>query len=243
MSDIEINDDSHLDDQGQPQTINLEELGETDEENPEEESEDEGKENKGESNEDKDEPEEQEPDWESDQNPYKKRFGDSQREVNDNLLPKIKSIPTLESKITELEEALKSNNPEKYDNLKIQSELAETRQQLAEILEKSALDDFISENPLAKSYRDRLKTLGRAFPTKSLDDLWSENFKDIAEVKAENKDKITDKKKKSQSDKGKGSPTKELSGQTIAGMPVEEFNKLSVAKRRELLDKHNITGV
>lgn len=230
MVEIAIEDDSQLEEPGITSNINLEETQATDKETPKE----------------KEEPKEM--NWEDDQNIYKKRFGDSTREVNEVLLPKIKEAEGLTAQEKaradklqqERDEALgrlKDEMPETYDNLTLKKTLDENTRQLAELKEKAMLDDFVSAEPIAKDYREALKAHARAFPQKPLADIWNISFKDVAEARKAEVEAKSTRKKESQPDKG-GS-TRELGESTIGGYTEEEFNKLPLAKRGEILDKLN----
>lgn len=213
-------------------TSDVDPTGETDVETPEADSEPE---------------EEAEP---KDTTDWKQRYSESTKEFQ-KLNAKLKEYEGLtaqeRNKAEKLQEErdslmkrLKDEQPETYDAITLKSALDSNSRELAELKEKVQLDDFISDEPLAKPYREALKAHARAFPKKSMQDIWNDSFKDIAEAKKEIAETKTARKKESQPDKGKGTSTAEPGKETIAGMPVEDFNKLSVEKRRELLIKANI---
>ena len=215
--------DIDLDPTGQQDDINLEsEDQELDDTTPE-------------GGEKKEVPKEDKPvvDWESDENPYKKRYGDSTREIQENLLPKTKQVDKLLEENAALLEKLKAEKPEVFDNVALQKQLKDNTEKLALIQEKSMLDEFVADNPLAKPFRSKLQSLARAFPDKSIADLYNENYKDVAEAKKEDGDKDLQKKRDGQGDKGKGA-TKEPTDGKIGGYSLDEFNKLPVAKRRQI---------
>lgn len=191
-------------------------------------------------------------DWESDDNPYKVKYGASSKEVNEVLLPKIKTFEGLtaaeqakaEKLAQDLEEAmtkLKAEKPETYDNLTLHKSVTTLTQQLAEMKEKSEMNEFIADTPDAKPFREALKAHARAFPSKPLVEIWNENFKEVAEARKGSDDADKKKKKESAPDKGKGGATKEHDKPMTAGMTTEEFNKLPVAKRKELLIKAGVS--
>jgi len=78
-----------------------------------------------------------------------------------------------------------------------------------------------------------LKRLGRAFPDKSYEDLWNENFKPFV---GEGDESVEGKQaqKKLQPEKGDGT----MSEMTSAGMTLSEFRKLPLAKRKAILMKN-----
>lgn len=187
------------------------------------------------------------PDWEADDNPYKIRYGESTREfqrlskeLQDSHGTSLKDKADrerLESELATLGAKLKEEKPEAYDNLAMKKALDGTARQLAELKEAQELDGFTSSEPLAKSYREALKSHARANPNLSLQDIWNRDFKEVAETKAQiEKDKAT-RKTKSRTDDGKGSSTADPTDKRIGGYTEAEFNKLPVAKRREVLIK------
>ena len=216
-------------DEGITSTINPETA--TDEETPEEEV-----------------VEEKEKPVEEDAIDYKQRYSDSTREFQ-KLQQKLKegeALSTLERQKAESYQRerddalarLQAEQPETFDTLTMKKQLDTTVQQLAELKEKAQLDDFIADQPLAKSHREALKNFGRAFPDKSLDSIWGENFKDIVEARQEIQEKKKTRTAASQPDRG--GATAEPGKKTIGGYSEDEFNKLPVMKRREILDKAGI---
>lgn len=179
-------------------------------------------------------------DWDSEENPYKKRHGDSQREVQENLLPKIKSAEAqIAALLKERDEAmtrLKDEKPEAYDNLTLQRSVEAANRQLAELKERVELDSFIAATPDASPFRAALQQQARAFPSKSLSEIWEgSGFKDVAAARAAAAVAKTEQRKETKPEKGKVTP--EPGKATIGGYTEEEFNKLSVAKRGEILAK------
>lgn len=204
--------------------------------------------------EEKPETEEEEVDWESDENPYKQKYSASSKEVNENLLPKIKGfedtskkdqsrIEELQNEIQVLSNKLKEEKPEAFDNHNLKKQLDTTSQKLAELLEKSFLDEFIGSVPLAKDYREALRSQARANPTVSLEQIWNSFFKEGAEAKAKLAEAQKGKQKKSKPETGEGSSTTEPSQNKVFGSPYTqaEFDKLPVKKRREYLIKAGVS--
>lgn len=200
--------------------------------------------------EDGDEPKPKE-DLDEDGNPidWKQRYGDSTREFQ-KLQVKLKEgegltaqerqrAAQLQTERDEALEKLKAEKPEVYDNHTLKKQLDSTSLQLAEMKEKGILDDFIADEPLAKPFRDALRAHARAFPNKSIQDIWNESFKEIAAAKKETATKADEVRKKSQPDRGSGA-TREPGQKMIGGYTEAEFNKLSVNKRRELMVKAGI---
>ncbi len=191
-------------------------------------------------------------DWESEDNPYKKRFAGSTKEFEEFYKPKFKELEGLtaqeKARAEELQKTneellakLKDEKPDTYDNVTLQKTLEKNSRELAEMKEKALLDDFISDTPEAKAYREALKSHARAFPTKPIADIWNESFKEIATAKKENAAKETTRQKESQPDKGDGGTTTDPSEAKIAGYTQKEFDALPVSKRREILVKNGIS--
>lgn len=237
--DIHLQDDADLDESGPTSTVNPDEPQGEEETDPEETPED-----KSESGSD-------DFDWESDDNPFKKRYSDSAKEVQETLLPKIKTLEA--EKLTESQKAaklqadldeamskLREEQPEAYDNLTLRKQAETNARELAELKEEQKLDRFTAKTPDAEAYREALRSHSRANPNKSLDEIWNDSFKDVVEAKkvlAQDKDKNL---KGTKPHKGSG-PTRELGKTTIAGYSEEEFNKLPWETRREHLIKQGIT--
>lgn len=189
-----------------------------------------------------------EPKVEKEEIDYEKRYADSTREFQ-RLQIKLKEgealtarerqrAEDLQRERDDAFERLKAEQPETFDTLTIKKQLDSTTQQLAELKEKAQIDDFIAEEPLAKQHREALKNFGRAFPGKSLGDIWNENFKDIAEAQVALKE--GKKSRTVASQPAKGGATAEPGKKTIGGYSEEEFNKLPVMKRRDILTKAGI---
>lgn len=144
--------------------------------------------------------------------------------------------------IKDLEETRKiaeGKNPEGLTAVEAQRRLETTTRELALLKEAQALDQFVSGNALAKDYRATLQQLGRANPTTPLQQLWDIHLKDGAEAKAAAAKTKADAIKKGQGDRGRGTSTREPSGgsKALGGHTQAEFDKLPVAKRRDILIK------
>lgn len=153
-------------------------------------------------------------------------------------------ITDLEKEIVQLREIAEGKNPEGLKLADLQAELAKVTNESALTKEERMLDQFEKAVPLASTVREALKNLARANPKESLQKLYDENLKAGAEAKSEKAKQDDDKRNKGASDKGKGTSTREPSGDTVktpsgydTGLSLEEFNKLPIEKRRELLAK------
>lgn len=148
-------------------------------------------------------------------------------------------ITKLTKDIEDLRKIAEGDNPEGLKLHDLQATLAGTTNELALIKENSQLDAFEKKVPLATNKREALRNLARANPKVELQKLWDENLK--AGVEAEESRRIEDEKKRKEGagDQGRGTSMRETAGETIGGMPVEEFNKLPVNKRREILAKES----
>lgn len=155
------------------------------------------------------------------------------------------TIADLTKKIADLTAIAEGKNPSGLEASKLQEQLAEATKEIALIKENSLLDSFEKTVPLAAGKRDSLKTLARANPSKSLQELWDSNLKAGAE--AEEAKRVADEKarKEGAGDKGKGTSTREPAGggDTVkgpkgdSGMTLEEINKLPVVERGKIFAK------
>lgn len=153
-------------------------------------------------------------------------------------------IATLTKEIEDLRKLAEGKNPEGLKLSDVNANLTRTTNELALLKETAELDNFEKANPLASSRRDALRSLARANPKESLQKLWDDNLKSGAEAQAKQKKDDDEARKKNGGEKGKGTGTREISGDTIitekgydTGMTLAEFNKLPVGKRAELLKK------
>jgi len=179
---------------------------------------------------------------------YQERYAESTREFqklhaqmkeNEALTEQQRSrVTQLETERDEALSRLKEEHPEAYDNATLHKAVTDSNRQLAELKEKVELDSFITENPIAKEYREALKQHARAFPNKSLADIWETGFKTVAETTAKAQETKAANQKVTQPEKGKVTP--ELGTKMISGYTEAEFNKLPVSKRREILIENGV---
>ena len=115
----------------------------------------------------------------------------------------------------------------------IENTIGELKQKMLLQEEKGAVDDYLESNPKAAAHKESLKRLGRAFPDKSYEDLWNDNFKPFV---VEGNESVEEKQaqKKSQPEKGDGT----MSEMTSTGMTLSELRKLPLAKRKAILMKN-----
>lgn len=152
-------------------------------------------------------------------------------------------LATLEKELQELQEVAKGSNPQGYDAVQMRRKYDDISSQLAAMKEGQELDRFVASDPTAAKHRDALRDLGRAFPGRSYGDLWSTHFAAVIEA-----EKVLAEGKKARGeaapDSGKGTSTGEPSGEgKIGGYSQDAFNKLPLAKRREVLLKNGINEV
>ena len=139
---------------------------------------------------------------------------------------------TLETEKSDMEKRFAEENPEKYDAIKTKKDLSELREKMLLQEEKGAVDDYLESNPKAVAHKESLKRLGRAFPDKSYEDLWNDNFKPfVGEGKESTEEKEA--QEKSQPEKGDGTMSEMTKGKTLT-----DFNKLSLEKRKAILMKN-----
>lgn len=182
---------------------------------------------------------------------YKDKFANSTREnqrilEENNTLQSARkgdgaTIERLNKEMEDLRKIAEGSNPEGLEKFDLKKSADDNARQLAELKLENEIDRFVSKTPGADERREALKNLAKVFPTKSLADIWGENFKGVGDAVAKAKEDKTTSQKKTQPEKGKGTSTKEPGGETIAGMPVAEFNKLSVSERRSALIKAGIS--
>jgi len=139
---------------------------------------------------------------------------------------------TLETAMAEMEKKFASEDPEKYDAITTKKSLSELTQKMLLQEEKGAVDDYTKSNPNAVAHKEALKRLGRAFPDKTYEELWIENFKPyVLDEDMSTKEKEAN--KKSQPEKGDNA----MSDMT-KGMSLEDFRKLPLNKRKAILMKN-----
>ena len=123
---------------------------------------------------------------------YKEKFSASTRE-NQRILAEQKALQSalkerearleaIEKENAEYEAFLKGERPEMYETVQVKKELNELKKDIILQKEKLAIDEFISNNPDAKLHKEALKTLGRANPDKSYDEIYSSYIKPIYEA-------------------------------------------------------------
>lgn len=181
---------------------------------------------------------------------YKVKFSESTRE-NQRIAGEIKTLQDsragdrataerLQREMEDLRKVAAKENPEGLEKFDLKKSHEENSRKLAELTLDRELDSFASKTVGAPERREALKNLAKAFPSKSLAELWNENFAGVSEaIEKAKKDKTTS-QTTTQPEKGKGTSTREPGGETVAGLPVAEFNKLSVGERRALLTKAGI---
>ena len=171
---------------------------------------------------------------------YKEKFAasttEAQRLVTENKLLQSEAekskgrYSALETEKAEMEKRFAEENPEKYDAVKTRKDLSELREKILMQEEKGAVDDYIQSNPKAAAQKDSLKRLGRAFPDKTYEELWTENFKPF--VSDGDGSATETEAKKSQPEKGDSTMS-----EMVGGMSLSDFRKLPLAKRKAILIK------
>lgn len=174
---------------------------------------------------------------------YKQKFGastaEAQRLATENKVLQGEAekaqgrYSTLETEKADMEKRFAEENPEKYDAIRTKKDYNELREKVLLQEEKGAVDDYLESNPKAAAHKESLKRLGRAFPDKSYEDLWNENFKPFVGEDEGSAEEIKKAQKKSQPEKGDS---------TMSGMAgnksLEDFRKLPLAKRKAILLKN-----
>lgn len=189
---------------------------------------------------------------------YHGQFGNSTRGAQD-LLTKNKTlegerdtakglVAKLETDLAKMKEIAEGKNPEGVNLADLEARYKETATELALIKENAALDGFEKAVPLATTKREALRSLARANPAKSLQELWDANLKAGAEAEKVAADAKAETQRKAAGEKGKGTSTREPArgGDTVrgnkgdTGLMLAEFNKLPVNERRALMEKFDI---
>lgn len=171
---------------------------------------------------------------------YKRKFAESTKEVQRILAERKAEQSALREKEARLEQIVKekaelealvqTENPAGYESHKMANELNELKKTVLLQKEKDAINEFVADNPDAKAHKDALKTLGRANPDKSYDEIYNQFIKPIYEAgksEAEAKKLI---KKQTQPESGSGSAEK-----TPVATDDNDFNNLSLDERKRRL--------
>lgn len=174
---------------------------------------------------------------------YKTKFSESSREAL-RLLEENKRLGTeleqargsstqLETDLKEARDVLKETNPEAYNFKSLEKSVKEIETKLAISKENESLGNYLTSNPSAAAIKESLRVLGRTFPNKSYDELWTEHFAPIAAKAATDAKAKKDQKIANGTENGQGSPSGDLTGD----VDDKEFNKLSLAERKVILKK------
>lgn len=174
---------------------------------------------------------------------YKVKFSESAREAQ-RLYEETKTLKQEKAEALQRAEAerkereellarLKDENPEAFDALSIKKNLSELQREVLTQKEEREVNDYLSKNPQAVAHKEALKRLGRAEPKKSYDELWSENFAPVMESGRKLAEQEYKSTRAKQPETGKGSISKD----PASAFDVDEFNKLTLAQRKEILKK------
>lgn len=144
--------------------------------------------------------------------------------------------------VADLRAIAEGKNPEGLSIADLNAKLKTTSDELVVIKENGQLDTFLAGTKVdgATNFKEALRALSRANPSTPLDKLWGDNLKAGAEAAAAAiaaKRKTT---KEGASDSGRGSSSREhakTGGVAGTGMSPEEFRKLPLAKRKDILQK------
>lgn len=178
---------------------------------------------------------------------WREKFSASSRgaqellDKNKTLISELEGVRATESELTkqlaELRKVAEGQNPEGLSLHDLQTSLEKTTRELALVKEEKLLDDFEKTAPLASGKREALRSLSRANPKETLQKLWDDHLKAGAEAAEAARVARETSQKKGQGEKGKGTSGREPQGDTIGGYPLAEFNKLPVAKRKQILQQ------
>ena len=164
----------------------------------------------------------------------KEKFANSFKEVE---RYRKEIIPSYESRLREEQEKreviekeykdwvknLEDDDPDKSRLWKMEKTVQELKQETLLNKEKTEIAAFLQLVPKAEPFKEALQGLGRAYPTKSYSELWTEMLESNLG------------KEITQLETGKGSRTKEPSGGTE--IDLKEFGKLPLAKQKQVLKK------
>lgn len=152
-----------------------------------------------------------------------------------------KTLQEKEKEIADLRALAEGKNPEGVSLLDLQKKYGEVASKLAISEENKMLDDFIASTKIAgaDSFKETLRALSRSNPSLPIATLWDNNLKVAATAAAEAAKMRDTTRKGSASDSGRGASSREHTKDQVGntGLSLEEFNRLPVAKRKELLDK------
>jgi hypothetical protein len=125
---------------------------------------------------------------------------------------------------TERLEKLKQDDPAAYVREVQGRELKEIKDRQLAQEESVKVNEFVKSIPEAEKHADALKRLGRVYPKKSYQELWDENF-----GSAFSRDRHPE--------GGEGSISGEPTGDELGA----EFDKLPLAKRKEILKRKGLS--
>lgn len=172
---------------------------------------------------------------------YRERYAQSTREaqrimaenkaIQDELRKKEELLTQIEQEKIEYERRLRDENPESYDAYRVQQELNSLKKDIILQKERIALDDYAKQNPESSKHLEALKTLGRANPDKTYDELYNNYIKPAYEAGVKDYEARQKMQKQTQPETGKGSVDKG----PVADNDMEEFNKLSLEDRKRRL--------
>lgn len=174
---------------------------------------------------------------------YKEKFAASSRE-NQRILDENKKIAEelakerdgraqLERLNEEYKRVAGESNPDGAKILELEKSIASVAQSLALNKENEDLRKFVDAHPEAAKVSDSLRKLYRLTPTKSLDEIWGENFAPLVQVAKDGSvARITAQKKSAPERTGGGALV-----DPAAGELPDDFAKWPVAQRKEYLKK------
>ena len=174
---------------------------------------------------------------------YRGKFSESSKE-NQRILADNKRIAeenaTLResnAKLQTLSEELRlvagEANPDGTKILDLEKSIRELQTNIALSKEATDVNAFIGENPEAAKVSDSLRKLYRLNPTKSLSEIWAENFAPLVQATKEGAAAKKATQTKTQPEKTGGS----VSGDPSASALPADFNKWSIAERKAYLQK------
>lgn len=201
-----------------------------------EEGEEERTEGKGEAEEDEDESE-------KDKTDYKLKFSESTRENQrifaENAASKEENealkgkVSKLEADMKEYFETLKDESPDAEKMLRLEKSIKELQTQIFQNKEEMEVGKFLTEHPEAEPIDASLRKLYRTNPNKSVEELWNEFFKPLADKTEEGAKARIRRQRSEMPETGKGSSAKGPDAELSEG----EFNELSLEERKKHLKK------
>ena len=174
---------------------------------------------------------------------YQKKFSESTKEnqrilqENQKLKEDMTTLTTSVSELTQLNEELKrvasESNPDGTKILELEKSINALKTNIALNKEEVEVGKFIADNPEAAKVGESLRRMYRLNPTKSLAELWNENYAPLIQAAKDGADAKKIAQKKTQPERTSGG----ISTDPAAGELPADFATWPVAQRKEYLRK------